>query len=167
MEVIMEYWDLYDKDKKMLDRKAIRGEKLNEGEFHLVVNAWVKSDDGEFLIGQRAEGRSYPLQWECTGGSAVMGETSLEAGIRELKEELGFQVFEHEGKYIGSKLRYYPNCDDILEVWLFYTKNKNQKLVFQKEEVNDARWATREEILKLREEGKFEANAFFDEVLNS
>jgi isopentenyldiphosphate isomerase len=54
-----------------------------------------------------------------------------------------------------------------LEVWLFTTKNKNQKLVFQKEEVNDAKWVTKEELLKLKDEGKFEVNAFFEEVLNS
>lgn len=163
----MEFWDLYDENKNMLERKAIRGEKLNDGEYHLVVNAWVKSDDGKFLISQRASNRTYPLQWEITGGSAISGEDGIKASIRELKEELNFDVLESEAKYIGSTLRHYPNCDDILEVWLFETKNKDQDIKIQEEEVNDYMWATKEECIKLKEDGKFEYNAFFDEIVNS
>ena len=88
----MEMWDLYDKDKNMLERKAVRGEKLNKGEFHLVVNVWIENDKNELLVSQRAANRTYPLQWECTGGSALMGETSIDAAIREAKEELGIDI---------------------------------------------------------------------------
>ena len=162
----MEKWDLYDENKNMLERKAIRGEKLNKGEFHLVVNAWVENEKGELLVSQRAANRTYPLQWECTGGSAVMGETSIVAAIREVKEELGIEVKENEGKFIGSTLRYYPNCDDILDVWLFKITNSDQmEITIQEEEVNDAKWLSREEVRKLYDEGKFEANAFFEEIV--
>ena len=162
----MEKWDLYDENKNMLERKAIRGEKLNKGEFHLVVNAWVENEKGELLVSQRAANRTYPLQWECTGGSAVMGETSIVAAIREVKEELGIEVKEKEGKFIGSTLRYYPNCDDILDVWLFKITNSDQmEITIQEEEVNDAKWLSREEVRKLYDEGKFEANAFFEEIV--
>lgn len=161
----MEYWDLYDKDKNMLERKAIRGEKLDDNEFHLVVNAWVKNDEGKFLISQRSINKTYPLIWETTGGSALMGEDSIDAAIRELKEELGFDVFKDEATYIGSTLRYYPNCNDILEVWLFEINNKNQDIKIQEEEVNAYKWATKEEIIELKNNGMFDVNAYFDEVL--
>ena len=161
----MEYWDLYDKDKNMLERKAIRGEKLSSDEFHLVVNAWVMNDEGKFLISQRSKNKSHPLMWECTGGSALMGEDSIDAAIRELKEELNFDVLKEEGKYIGSTLRFYPNCNDILEVWLFTTNNKNQKIIIQEEEVNDYKWASKEEIIELKNKGVFDANAFFEYIL--
>lgn len=162
----MEKWDLYDENKNMLERKAIRGEKLNKGEFHLVVNVWLENDRKELLVSQRAANRTYPLQWECTGGSALMGETSIDAAIREVKEELGIIINENSGKYIGSTLRYYPNCDDILEVWLFKVENSdNQKIIIQEEEVNDAKWLSRTEIRNLYNDGKFEANAYFDEIV--
>ena len=125
----MEYWDLYDSNKNMLERKAIRGEKLDDNEFHLVVNAWVKNKNGKFLISQRSINKSHPLVWEVTGGSALMGEGSIDAAIRELKEELNFDVSKEEAIYIGSTLRFYPNCNDILEVWLFETKNDNQEII--------------------------------------
>ena len=162
----MEKWDLYDENKNMLERKAIRGEKLNKGEFHLVVNVWLENDRKELLVSQRAANRTYPLQWECTGGSALMGETSIDAAIREVKEELGIVINKNSGKYVGSTLRYYPNCDDILEVWLFKVENSdNQKIIIQEEEVNDAKWLSRTEIRKLYNDGKFEANAYFDEIV--
>lgn len=162
----MEKWDLYDENKNMLERKAIRGEKLNKGEFHLVVNVWLENDRKELLVSQRAANRTYPLQWECTGGSALMGETSIDAAIREVKEELGIIINENSGKYIGSTLRYYPNCDDILEVWLFKVENSdNQKIIIQEEEVNDAKWLSRTEIRNLYNDGKFEANAYFDKIV--
>ncbi len=40
--------------------------------------------------------------WECTGGSALIGETSKEAAIRETKEELGIDVSESEATLIGE-----------------------------------------------------------------
>ena len=37
----------------------------------------------------------------------------------------------------------------------------------QEEEVMDVMWASREKIMELYNEGKFEANAFFKEVINN
>lgn len=163
----MEYWDLYDENKNMLERKVRRGDKLNDGEYHLVVNVWLQNKKGEFLISQRAAGRTYEFKWECTGGSAVMGETSIQAAIRELREELGVNLSEENARFIGSALRHYPNCDDILDVWLFKCDDiPVQELVLQEEEVCDAKWATPEEIRALKANGNFEANPFFDEALN-
>ena len=44
--------------------------------------------------------------WECSGGSILAGETSLEGIIRELKEELGIK-FSKKRSYIfkGDKKR--------------------------------------------------------------
>ena len=95
-----------------------------------------------------------------------MGETSIDAAIREAKEELGIDISKGESKYIGFTLRYYPTCDDILEVWLFRINDaEKQEIVIQKEEVNDAKWLSREEIRNLYNQGKFEANAFFNEIV--
>lgn len=40
----MEYWDLYDYKGNKKDKIAIRGTKLNDDDFHLVVNAWIIND---------------------------------------------------------------------------------------------------------------------------
>lgn len=161
----MEIWDLYNCNREKIGKTIARGEKLADDEYHLVVNAWVKNKNGEFLITQRNGTRSHPYMWECTGGSAVTGETSIEAAAREVKEELGIDINKDTGKLVGSILRYYPNCPDILDVWIFEDETPIENVVYQEEEVCDAKWATVEEIKKMYDEGKFEANAYFEEVL--
>lgn len=46
----MEYWNLYDYEGKKKKKLAIRGTKLNDDDFHLVVNVWIMNDKNEFLI---------------------------------------------------------------------------------------------------------------------
>ena len=162
-----EFWDLYDKEKKKLNKIVKRGDKLSDNEYHLVVNSWVKNDKNEFLIAQRVPSKPHPLMWECTGGSALSGEESIDAAIREVREELGIEVSKDDAKYIGSTLRYYPNCPDILDVWLFKSNVPIENIKIQEEEVNDVMWANKDKIIELYKNGKFEANAYFEDIINN
>lgn len=162
----MEIWDLYDKNKNKINKTIKRGEKLNDDEYHLVANAWIKNNDGEFLITQRSENKAHPLMWECTGGSVIQGEDSLDGAIREVKEELGISVDKSTAKFMGSALRYYEGCPDILDVWLFVCNENISNIKVQEEEVCNVMWASKKEILKLYTDKKFEANPYFVESLN-
>ena len=161
----MEQWDLYDENRNFIGKTVCRGEELADNEYHLVVNAWVVNSKNEFLISQRAPTKSYPYKWECTGGSVLKGESSIEGAVRELKEELGLIVDCSTGILIGSQKRYYAGCPDILDVWLFKSDVTIDELILQSEEVCNAKWATAEEIKEMISEDKFEANAYIDEVL--
>ncbi len=163
----MEKWDLYDKDRNKLDKIVTRGDWLSDDEYHLVVNGWVRNDKGEYLITQRAPNKSHPCMWECTGGSAVSGETSLDALCREIKEELNIDIDRSKAEFVGSVLRYYKGCPDILDVWVVVDNTPIEKVKIQEEEVMDVKWASTEEILKMYEDGKFEANAYFKEILEN
>ena len=161
-----EMWDLYDRNRNMLDRKVERGTKLNDDEYHLVSNAWIRNSKGKFLISQRVEWKSHPLMWECTGGSVIMGEDTYQGAIREVKEELGIDVRNVPYAFVGTTTRYYKDCPDILDVYIFEIDISIEKVTFQKEEVNDVKWATKDEILELYNSGKFEATGFFMDALN-
>ena len=161
-----EMWDLYDRNRNMLDRKVERGMKLNDDEYHLVSNAWIRNSKGKFLISQRVEWKSHPLMWECTGGSVIMGEDTYQGAIREVKEELGIDVSNVPYAFVGTTTRYYKDCPDILDVYIFEIDISIEKVTFQKEEVNDVKWATKDEILELYNSGKFEATGFFMDALN-
>lgn len=101
----MEYWDLYNYDGKKKNKIAIRGSKLADDDFHIVINVWIKNSKGEVLITQRNANKSHPLMWECTGGSAQIGETSLDATVREVKEELSLDIDKSKLKLIGETRR--------------------------------------------------------------
>lgn len=161
-----EYWDLYDKSKNKIGKTVRRGDKLANDEFHLVVNVWIINDEGKFLITQRSSAKAHPLMWECTGGSALKGEESLDAAIREVKEEIGIDVDKSKAHFIGTTLRYYKDCPDIIDVWIFHSNINLNDVVLQKEEVNDIMWADKETILNLYYDNKFEATSFFGEAIN-
>lgn len=87
----MEIWDAYDKDfNKIKDVTLIRGNAILDGMYHLVSEIIVRHVDGTYLLMQRDYKKKFGGMWELTsGGSALMGETSLECAKRELKEETG------------------------------------------------------------------------------
>lgn len=161
----MEKWDIYNSKKEKTGKQVFRGDKLNDNEFHLVINAWIVNDKNQFLITQRAPNKSYPLMWECTGGSALAGENGLQACIREIKEELNLDVDKNNVNLIGSALRYFKGCPDILEVYIFKSNAKIEDIKIQEDEVNDVMWASKDEILKLYNDKKFEASLFFMNAL--
>ena len=162
--MMKELWDVYNFRGEKLDKKVYRGERIKDDEFHIVVNSWIKNEDNKFLITQRVATKSFPLMWETTGGSGLSGETPIESAIREVKEELGIKLYKKDSKLIGKTLRYYDGCPDILYVFSFTTKNNNIKI--QKEEVNDYKWASKEEVLELYKNNKFAANAFFLDAIS-
>ncbi len=56
-----ELWDLYDIDRRPLNRTIQRGEALPEGTYHLAVGIAVFNTKGDILLTQRAQEKSqYP-----------------------------------------------------------------------------------------------------------
>ena len=89
----MEKWDLYDQHRNKIEKQITRGDKMEPGEFHLVVHVCIFNSKGEMLIQQRQPFKQgWSNLWDITcGGSAVAGDTSQQAASRELFEELGIQ----------------------------------------------------------------------------
>lgn len=85
----MEKWDLYNAKREKSGITVCRGEIIPKGLYHLSVSVWIVNQQGQYLLSQRHPKKQYPLYWECTGGSVLSGETSLQGAIREVKEELG------------------------------------------------------------------------------
>ena len=74
-----EEWDLYTREGLPLGEKALRGDALPFGAFHLVVMALIVNDRKELLMTRRsAEKLAWPGLWECTAGSVLAGESSGE-----------------------------------------------------------------------------------------
>ncbi len=160
----MEKWDLYTKYREKTGREHIRGEKIPDGFYHLVVHVWIRNNKGEYLISKRAADRpAHPLMWETTGGSVIKGENSLEGAIREVKEEVGLDLCKEDGKLLFSKIRTEINgikYNDIMDVWLFeYNGTSFDGIQSLKNattaEVETCHFTSKEEIKKLYDKGKF------------
>ncbi len=142
-----ELWDIYDKDRNFTGRTHRRGDPLSSGDYHLTVHVWLQHTDGRFLITKRAPNKGYAGLWECTGGSALAGDDSLTAALREVREETGLEVQPENGKIILS----YQGWDWFTDVWLFRQNFDLDAVVLQPGETCDYKWATAEEILEMHE----------------
>src|SRR5574344_1719910 len=95
-ENVGELWDVYNKDREKLSKSHTRGDgtRLLPGEYHLVVSVAIFNDKGELLIQKRHKcKRVSPGKWDISaGGSAIRGEDSKAAAIRETKEEIGVDI---------------------------------------------------------------------------
>ena len=144
-----ELWDLYDRDRHPLGIGHVRGKVLPDGAYHIVVHVWIKNEDDKYLMSQRHESRpTFPLMWECVGGSVLKGEGSLEGAIREAEEELGIKLAADDGRLIFTRIRG-ENSGSILDVWEFTYNGVVDLSLATELEVARTNWMSREEIKKL------------------
>ena len=153
----MEIWDLYDVNRTVIG-EHIRGNELPANAYHLVVHVWIKNSQGKYLISQRAKNRpTFPLMWECVGGSVLKGESSMQGALRETQEEVGVTLSAQNGKLLFSKIRGSVNgkrFNDILDVWLFTYDGEVSLENAATNEVEQTIWLDRNEIMKLSQENK-------------
>ncbi len=154
----MELWDLYNENRELTGRDHIRGEKVPQGYYHLVVHVWIRNSKGEYLISQRSADRpTCPLMWECVGGSVLKGEDSLTGALRETKEEVGLTLSPEDGKLVYSVVGRVINgvrFTDILDVWLFEYDGPVSLEQATTKEVAQTAWMTKKEIQALFDDGK-------------
>lgn len=149
----LEIWDLYDENKVKLNKDHIRGLSLLENEYHLVAHVWIKNSKGQYLISKRSlNKKTFPLMWECVGGSVIKGENTYEGAIREVMEEVGIDLSHIDGTFITSFVR--KEYQDIVDVYEFCYDGEAYLELASTDEVVETKWMTKEEIKDLFEKGK-------------
>ena len=122
------------------------------------MHSWVINSKGEYLITQRAANRvSYPLMFECVGGSVLQGETSIQGAIREIVEEVGLVFKETDGKLFKTEVRDFVNgkkFSDIMDAWLFKYDGEVDLSKATTDEVCFCKWVTIDEIKEIFDSGK-------------
>ncbi|MFU7517339.1 NUDIX hydrolase [Clostridium sp. HCS.1] len=150
---MMELWDIYDKNRNLTGRQMKRGSEFGNGDFHLVVHVCIFNSKNEMLIQQRQPWKNgWPNMWDLTvGGSSLAGETSTEAAERETLEEIG-----HKIDLSNERPFFTINFDKGFDDYYIIERDIDIKdLSLQYEEVQSVKWATKEEILQLVNDGKF------------
>lgn len=148
----MEILDIYDKYRQKTGRTYLRKDKIPNGGLRLIIHILIFNDKGELLIQQRAEDKKMGGLWDIScGGACQAGEDSWQGARRELKEELGIDFDFSEIRPILT-----ANFDQGFDDFYIIKKNiKISDLILEKEEVKDARWARRDEIIRLLDRGDF------------
>lgn len=148
----MEIWDIYTVDGRKTGRTIERGRSLSPGDYHLVVHVWPVDEQGRYLIQKRADHLVLlPGMWAATGGSALVGEDSVTAAIRETEEELGLKISHSEMIRIERMVR----KDSLADIWTLTLNSKSLESFKPTEEVSDIRWAHQEDIIEQKQKGEF------------
>jgi isopentenyldiphosphate isomerase len=148
----MEILDVYDMHRVPTGRTFVRGTKPENG-YYLVAQVIIFNTKGQMLIQQRQANKvGWPNRWDVSaGGSVQAGETSQQAAHRELQEELGLSVdFTGVRPHVCSTF-----AEGFTDVYIVNRDVDISQLTLQKEEVQTVRWAGREDVLQMIEEGKF------------
>jgi 8-oxo-dGTP pyrophosphatase MutT (NUDIX family) len=155
-----EYWDVLDETRRPTGRIHRRGEPLLDGDYHLVVRAWILNIKGEFLITRRAFNKiGYPGMWEIPSGSATAGEDSLTAAIREAQEESGICLLLENAELFST---YRRGCT-FYDNWLFRQEYDLDEVVLREGETIDARTATWSKISTMMGQDEFISRDVFSE----
>lgn len=147
-----ERWDILDAAGRPTGRTHERGRPLAPGEYHLVVHIWILDDSGCALVQKRADDLDWmPGAWAATGGSALAGEGSLEAAIRETAEELGLAIPPHRWRRFGRVLRN-ANLSDL---WVTTGRRAEFEPMTLHRDVAAVRWVAWPELSAMVVRGAF------------
>lgn len=139
----MDLQDVYNAQKEMTGISKYRNE-FNNNEYSMSTFIWIVNNKDELLIQLRASTEDKPNTYGITGGAVNKGETSLEASIRELKEELGLDVNKEQLIYVASERR----KKKFFEYYMLNIDIDINNLILQKEEVDKVEWISIEDYEK-------------------
>lgn len=155
----MEFWDIYDKDKKKTGRTMKRNDFcLADDEYHLTVLGVVARPDKTFLITKRVMTKAWaPGWWEVSGGAAQAGEESYDAVLREVLEETGLDVKDADGGYLFTYHRENPGKGDnyFVDVYRFVMDFDESDVKPQEAETDGFMIASLKQIKEFADQGIF------------
>lgn len=167
-----EYYKVYDKSGKLKRIIAKDEEKnLTEEEWLNGVSCFVINENGEVLIEKRVNRGLTPGKLDLCSGHIDAEETTTQAMIRELREELGIQI---EESINVIKLDDNPlplefmssNKKKKFFITFYCLKRKTSEVTIQEDEVEKVVWLPLDETLALIRSGrtKFPADFNYEEI---
>jgi isopentenyldiphosphate isomerase len=146
----MELCDVVDRFGNRTGRVVERGTSLSTNEFYLVVHVWIRDENSNYLIQQRAlHLESGPGVWCTTVGYVMSGEESIEGAMREVNEELGIELLPEHLKRTDRHV-----LDNRVEnVWMAEIPRNVIGTFILGDEVADCKWVSRDELEQLVDRG--------------
>lgn len=145
-----EYNDIYDENRKLTGRVHLRGTPWNKGEYGLVACVWVYDGRGRLLMTRRAPEKTFAGTWENSGGAVKAGETSLQAIVRELREETGIVAAPEEFELFCTDR-------DRTAFYDFYCLKRDiplEDIILQPGETDAVKWVTFGEVHTMIDRGE-------------
>ena len=153
----MEKRDLYDANRIFTGETILKGEKIPEGKYIVVVLIFIQNSEGKFLIQKRSKNKNG--KYATTGGHPKAGESSVQGIITEVEEEIGLKLNADD-----LKLYFSGKSEEERVFWDdYYVKMDIQnikQLKLQEDEVASIEWLSESEIVNLMKQDKFFINHY-------
>lgn len=123
---------------------------IPKGYYMSVVGVIVINNNNEILLQKRSKSKKVnPSKWGICGGKVEIGETTLEAGIRETLEEIGILLNKEDLNFLNM------NISDNVHFTVYYVRKDidANKCKLQAEEVEKIKYFNIEELKNLDNEG--------------
>lgn len=158
----MELLNVYNKNRELTGRIVDRdlNDVLYEDEYFLAIQVIIVNSKNELLITKRAENKACPLLWEFTCGSVGKDETSKQGAIREVKEEIGLDLGFNDLNFTKTKI--FPKFHMLKDEYIVFKNFDISELILKEDEVVDAKWVTKDELLNLIKNNKTVESLEFD-----
>lgn len=151
----MEKYELVDKNGNKTGKilTQIEARDINNiptGQYISVVGVVIINENNEILLQKRSKCKKVnPGKWGICGGKVEIGETTLDAGIRETFEEIGIDLDKGELKFLSM------GKNEKAHFTVYYIR-KNidiNKCKIQEDELEEVRYFKIEELENLDNEG--------------
>ena len=146
-----EYWDVYDENRVFQNRTVRRGGPFADGEYYVCCEVWFQNSNGEMLVTKRHPDKKAGGLWEFVGGGVLAGETTAQAAVREVREEVGISILEDE----LSLLHVYKQRNYFMDIYLVRKDVNIADVVLAPTETVDAKWVSKAELKIMIENQQF------------
>lgn len=142
----MELIDVLDEFGNPTGEVESKEEIYRKGLWHRASHIWIENDNKELLVQKRNPNKkTFPNLWAISvAGHVDSGETSKDAAIRELKEEVNLDVKEDELEFLFTIKRVQPYNDSYIrvfdDVYLLHRNIDIEKTKLQVEELTDIKY---------------------------
>lgn len=124
--------------------------ELNSQDINCVSALWLSDNEGNVLLAQRSFGKRHdPGKWgPAVAGTVEEGETYESNIIKEAKEEIGLNNLK---PILGPKIRRSTSHEHFVQ-WFTAIVDNGYPFKKQDDEVEEIRWLSKKEIIKLFKE---------------
>ncbi|MCL1902059.1 MAG: NUDIX domain-containing protein [Alphaproteobacteria bacterium] len=150
----MELLDIYDEHGNPTGRVETKERAHELGLWHINAHIWIINSNGELLLQLRHPNKvTHPNMWDISAAGHIRaGETMVQGGLRELKEELGVTVSTSELKYLFT-INHDPtepsNNKEINDIFLLSLDWPADKYVFPDTEVVAVKYMPWRDLAKM------------------
>lgn len=153
-----EYFDVLDERGKGTGQVCPRSIVHQNGYFHATVHIWVINQTCDILLQKRSSQKdTHPGLWDIScAGHLSDGDRSLDAAVRELKEELGIVVANpSQFQYLFQVFSSYVSSDQLIkdnefsDVYVLRIDNEIATIQFCTEEISEIKYVSPAEFGKM------------------